>query len=244
MPISPLLLAAALQLPALAAEPPDLTGTWALEMAVVSAARVPVVGDVKSTSRTWILITVAPDGLGGLVQDHRVCAAEVKGGVVHTRLPARFIAAIPPKRYAVQLAPHGDGWSFAADTGTYAMGYDTACSATVPVEQSDPCVRDPDRDGLPGATIQAKAPAFPWVDVYIAQRMHPLLEGAVISVDRVEGAILLATMETRVLGASNRLFASSPQVTPMAGQSRFRMDRLADSSCSAVLAHFGAAAPM
>ncbi|MCK6505670.1 hypothetical protein L6R53_20115 [Myxococcota bacterium] len=239
-----LLLAAALAPLAIASTPPDLAGPWALEMAVVSAARVPVVGDVKSTSRTWILLEVGPDGAGGLVQDHRVCAAEVKGGLVHTRVPARFVAAIPPKRYPVRLLAQGTGWSFAADTGAYAMGFDTACSATVPVEQGDPCVRDADGDGIPGATIHAKAPAFPWVEVYIAQRMHPLLDGAVVSPDRVEGGIQLEVMDTRVLGASNRLFASSPTVTPLPAESRFQMERLSEASCEAVLAHFGAAAPL
>lgn len=228
----------------MAASPPSLLGAWALEMSVVSAARVPVVGDVKSTSRTWILIDARPQG-EGVQLDHKVCAAEVRGGLVHTRVPARFVSAVATKHYPVTLRAEGEGWRFDADTGPYTMGFDAACGAGVPTEAGDPCVRDADGDGNAGATIQAKAPAFPWVEVYIAQRMHPVLAGRMVGADRVEGGIELRAMETRVLGASNRLFASSPQVTPLPAESRFQMTRLGETAdCGAVLTHFGATAPL
>lgn len=219
---------------------PDISGPWALEIAAVNAAKVPVIGSVKSTSRTWILIDIMQDARGQ-VQDHRVCAAEVSGGLVKTRIPAGFVQAIAPKRYPIELGLDG---RYTADTLAYQMGFDTSCSKDPPTQADDPCVLDADGDGHPGGTIHAKAPAFPWVEVYVAQQVHPLLDGRVVSVDRIEGGVVLAEMNTQVLGASNRLFASSPTVRPLSEESTFQMARLSEGAgCAQVLAHYGADQP-
>lgn len=244
-----MLLALQLNLPALASEAtaPALSGAWGLEIAAVSAARVPVLGDLKSTSRTWILLELrdagGPAAGSTLDQRHRVCAAEVRGGLVRTRIPRAYVDAIVPKHYPAIVQQDGQGWLYDADTRPYQVGVRADCAA-VPTQADDPCVEDTDSDGKPGATVHAKAPAFPWVEVYVAQRAHPVLSGRVVDVDHVEGAVAFRALQTEVLGASNRLFASSPTVRPLDQESRFRMERLSGSGdCQEVLERFGADPP-
>lgn len=234
--------------PVARADAPDLTGTWGLEIDSVSATKVPVVGELKSTTRTFVLLELSRDQAAEdqvvFEQQHRVCAAEAKGGLVKTRVPKGYVAAVALKNYPAVLRPDGDGWSYDADTRLFSIGYDRACGQ-VPSDPADACVQDPDGDGKPGVTVHAKAPAFPWVEVYVAQQAHPVLKGRVVDGDSVAGGMALKAQTTHVLGASNSLFASSPSVRPLSEESTFRMERLAQGAgCAEVLSLFGGETPV
>ena len=88
---------------ALAQAPVDLEGTWGLRIAVVTANDVPIVGALKSTSRTWVRAVIRKQG-EGWVQDHRVCASAVSGGVVKSRLTPEYTRSVPFKSYPVALS--------------------------------------------------------------------------------------------------------------------------------------------
>lgn len=219
------------------AGPGALPGTWALEIAVVTESRVPVLGALRSTSRTWVRAVIT-DGPAGLVQDHVVCGVRIDAPVGRMEVPAAYVAAIPPRRYPVTVTPEGDAVRYDADTQLFRLGWDDRC-ATVPETPDAPCVVDADADGQPGATVHVSAPLLPWVDVYVAQQTHLVLHG-VAAPDRVEGRVEVRAVESRVLGASQRLFAGSPRSTPSEGASTFAMVRLPDdAACAAVLAAFG-----
>lgn len=217
------------------AAPGALPGTWALEIAVVTESRVPVLGALRSVSSTWVRAVVS-DGAEGLVQDHTVCAVRIDAPVGRMEVPAAYVAAIPLRRYPVAATPDGDGVRYDADTQRFRLGWDDRCAA-VPETPDAPCVVDADADGHPGATVRVSAPLLPWVDVYVAQQTHLVLHGRTVAPDRVEGRVEVRVVESRVLGASQRLFAGSPRSTPAPDASTFRMVRLPEGAgCDAVLA--------
>lgn len=215
--------------------PADLEGVWALRISVVTANEVPVVGSLRSTSRTWVRAVIRREG-DDWVQDHRVCASAVSGGVVKSRLPSAFTRSVPRKTYPVDLEPCAGALSYRADLAVYTAGFDPAC-AKVPSDPEDRCTIDFEGDGHPGATIEVKVPLFDWAQVYVAQKNHLVLEGRTDGPDRIEGQIEVLDLENRVLGASKRIFARDPKSDLIPGASRFTMVRLhEDDGCGAVVA--------
>ncbi|MCO4746206.1 MAG: hypothetical protein KC912_15520 [Proteobacteria bacterium] len=213
----------------------DLGGTWALHYDIVTKSKIPVVGSLKATSRTSVLVHLSRDDSGWL-QEHKVCGSALKGGFVKSRVPDTYTRSIPRKRYRPRVWEVEGELHYRADTGVFTAGFDASCAA-VPEDLHDPCAIDWDGDGLPGATIQAKAPLFPWVDVYVSQRNHIVLDGQLASSDRLEGLVSVQELVTHVLGASQPAFARSPESTVVAEETRFVMIRLgSDARCADVLA--------
>jgi hypothetical protein len=227
-------------LSALAQEPtptptPDLTGTWALQLRVVTASKIPVFGKIRSTGRTYILAENTADG-NGFSQRHTVCDAQVNGGLVKSRMPELYRRTVPVKNYAVQIAAPDGSAGYRADLGTFHTGFEGTCDV-VPSEASDACVTDWDADGHPGATIQVTAPLYSWGDVYVAQRNHLILDASTVSVDRVDGSITVVELVNHVLGASRSMFHRNPETEILADESGFTMIRVASGSlCDVVMA--------
>ncbi|MCA9567584.1 MAG: hypothetical protein KC656_07065 [Myxococcales bacterium] len=221
------------------AAPVDLLeGTWALEMHAVSAARVAVFGDVRSVTRTAVLVRVERDG-DGWVHDHRTCGSSIEGGpLVRTRIPAAYFDAVRPKRLAPSVEVDADTGTprYRVDLERFAGGWDPSACERVPSEADDPCVRDWDGDGKPGITIEVKAPLLPWAEVYVAQQTHPRLDGHLVSPDLIAGRLRVGELDNRVLGASSPLFHATPDVRSVDAASTFRMERVEDgASCADVL---------
>jgi len=214
---------------------PSLEGTWALEMRAVSASQVPVLGDVRSVTRTGVLVHLEPDG-DGWVQHHRPCGSSIDGGAfVKTRIPDAYFEQVQPKTLRPEVDDDG---RFVVDVQRFTGGWDPSTCDAVPTTTNDPCVRDWDDDGKPGITIEVKAPLIPWAEVYVAQKTHPFLEGHIVHDDLVEGAMTMLELDNRVLGASNRLFHGQPRTRSVNEASTFRMERLPDDArCSDVLEH-------
>lgn len=213
-------------------EPPDVSGTWRLDYWVVTRNKVPVIGKIKSSSAGWALARIVREE-EGWIQQHQVCGGAVHAGLVKSELPLAYLAHVPSKTYTIDLNTDSDHVAFHADTGSFQSGHDPACK--LPETADDPCVRDWDEDGQPGATILIKPPLFPWTEVYIAQKTHLVLSGRVRSPDLIEGRVQMRVMHTSVLGASNPMFAQSPEASIVAEESRFTMLRVADTATCAEL---------
>lgn len=215
------------------AEPPDLSGAWRLDYSVVTRNRVPVLGRIKSASMGWALAQVRYTD-GRWVQEHEVCGGTVRAGLVRSELPLAYLHHVPQKTYTIVIGAETDSLAFYADTGTFMSGHDPACDS-LPQSPDDPCARDWDEDGHPGATVRVKPPLFRWVDVYVAQKTHMVLHGEVKTDDHIEGYTQMQVMKTSVLGASNNLFAQTPAAVFVAEESRFTMTRVADTATCAEL---------
>ncbi len=217
------------------AVPFDLAGTWALEAAIASISKAPVIGEVRSVSRGRLLVTITADGQGWR-QHQEVCTFGMEGGSVlaRTTLPPAWVMAMPPRSYAVTLSADAEGWVYDADTGLELIGYDGS-RGPLPSRGDEPHVVDADGDGHPGATVLIEVPGFGVGQIYVANRGHSRLVGRAVSADRIEGNIVMVEMAQATLGASHKMFDFTPVTRPDPRRSTFAMWRVdADTSCSAL----------
>jgi hypothetical protein len=187
---------------------PDLSGTWLITYDVVTANQAPVIGAIRSTTTATLLLELKRDG-DGWIQEHRICSSNVSGGLVKTRVPEAYIEATGTKRYPVRVWEADGVTHYVADLGAFTTGFDPECGPH-PQDAEDPCITDWDGDGNPGATVHAKAPMFPWVEVYVAQNNQVVFTGTLHDNGNVEGSLEMKKLATTTVGASNRLFNCSP----------------------------------
>ncbi len=223
-----------------AAAPPDLAGTWRVEWVAANRVKVPILGTTTVLTRQVSLARVAAVD-GGFEQSHVACsiAAESDSSFTSTTFPPGFLRSLPTKRYPLQLVDTAEGWRLAADTGPLAIGFRAELASGLPTEVADPSVFDWDDDGAPGATVTVRAPLFGEVDVYVVQASRGLLDGRVVVQDGVatgvEGAFRLGDFAQHTIGASNRLFHTTPRATFVPEQSHLWMSRVADGATCADL---------
>jgi len=214
---------------------PDLAGSWALKTTSVVAAKVPVIGQLKSSSWSWMLIELERDGDGWRAH-HRVCESKTSGKVVKTVIPPEFVAAIPPKSYPVEIAEVDGKTTYVADTLPFTLGFDPAVCARPPETTESSCLIDVDGDGHPGVTIHVRPPLFPWIEIYLSQMSHLKMSGWVVNEDLIAGSIAVEDALTGVVGASRSMFARSPTTTVLNDESTFSMRRLpAGATCADVV---------
>lgn len=231
-------LAAAAQSP-----PPDLRGTWRMDLRIVSEAHVPVLGTTVIKSRTTFLVTV--DGEAGAPVVHTdPChlEAEPSRAIARTTIPRSFIEALPEKDFPAVLTATAEGWAMKADMKPQYLGYDAAASPKALPEDADhPAVRDLEGDGKPGGTIHLDAPVFGLIELYVVQRAHTVLDAKLTGADVFEGGATVRTFGQRTIGASNRLFAANADVTVNQSASGFRWARVPEgTTCAALVGGVGA----
>jgi hypothetical protein len=216
------------------APPPDPGGTWAVELTMVTAAKVPVLGSLDSvTVTTGRLRTV--DTSDGVAQQYEVCEVSVEdqGSIVTSSIPEAFVHALPSRIVNPTTWATTQGWGYSLDLGATHVGYDPALSGGRPTTDADhPATVDADGDGAPGATVLISIPMFSDVEIHITQGTRMALDGSWVDDDLITGQVLVTYLEQNVVGASNRLFARSPSVQPVHDRSTFTMVRVPDgASC-------------
>lgn len=212
------------------ASPPDLTGTWGMVQVAVSAARVPVFGEVKTAMNTWSLLQIRKEG-DGWIQRQEICGFQMQGRslLARTTVPPGYARTLPVRERPLRIWEEAGAWSYAVDLGNLPVGYDPS-RGDIPSSLQDPSVADTDRDGHPGATVQLTVALFGTADLFVAQKADVVLTGRILDPDRVEGTMLVRSVEQRVLDASNRLFIVNPRIRPVPGESHFRIQRLPEGS--------------
>lgn len=217
------------------AVPFELAGTWALETVITSTSKAPLIGEVRSASRSRLLVTVTPNG-AGWTQRQQVCTSVMEGGskLARTVLPAAWVSTMPARSYDVTLAADASGWLYNADTGLQLIGYDGA-RGPMPARGDAPNVVDSDRDGHPGATVRVEVPGFGAGEIYLAHRGHSRLVGRPVTADRIEGSVVVLEMSQATLGASHKVFDFSPETRPDPARSTFAMWRVTPGAdCTAL----------
>lgn len=212
------------------AEPPDLTGDWAITLSIVISAKIPVFGPTNITSTTTLLARI-----DGAQQSHITCRVEPTSPLrmVTTTIPDAFVRHIAEKHYAVRV---GEDGAYTADFGPQHIAYDPALSGGEPPSEADhPSVYDWEGDGRPGATIHLDAPLFGDSEVYITQLAHTRLVGRIVDVDTIAGGVDIIAMAQRSIGAKPSMFASNPEATPLPAESGFVMRRVAPGTTCADL---------
>lgn len=211
--------------------PLDLAGTWALEMVIATVSKAPVFGEVRSASRSRLLVTIAPDGEGGWTQRQKLCRTQMEGGtpLARTVLPDAWRVTMEDRSYPLDLVASGGSWLYRADTGVQVVGYDPE-RGDLPKRAAEPHVLDADRDGKPGATVLVEVPGFGRAEVYVATRGHSQLEGRLVAPDRIEGRVLLVEQRQATIGASHKVFDFTPENRPDPARSSFALWRVADGA--------------
>ena len=219
-------------------QPPDLSGTWKLELNGTNQVEIPVLGSNKVRSRQVMLVHIR--GNDPIIQRHRVCSLKVDSdrSVIHTIIPDPWVAALPRKEYPIEIKQREDGtWSYRADLLPLRIGYDPNVTGDeLPQDIDSPGVIDWDGDGKPAATVYLEMNLFGDVEVYLVQAANTILEGTMTDDRHIDGQMLLAELRQRTIGASNRLFISNPDVKPYPPESTFKLSRVSDgSSCEDLL---------
>lgn len=213
-----------LLVPLAAAAPPDLSGTWQVELTLVSATDLPVIGAVRSTTESVLWATVTGDRVSW-----STCSVRIRGATNRARtvVPQAFVRSVPVRAGAMDLVQGPAGWMFTLDMGRFDLGFQ---GPRVPDDAADPAVRDFDGDGQPGATIVIEAPILQRAEVYVVQRAHTLLAGTVDE-EGVHGGVITLELHQRTLGASHWALDASPTIRPLDTESAFRMVRTDATGC-------------
>ena len=219
-------------------DPSQLVGTYHMLFHLVTEAKIPVLGTKEMVAEKDLLVTIRQEG-DKLVQHHTSCRVIAAGrqGLIGTRFPEGFVEALPLKTYELVLEQKEGRWSYRADLGHELIGVQPDYVGALPSDPTDPNVFDGDHDGKPGVTVQAVVPIFGAVDIYFLQRAHTVLEGQVLGVDSIAGVARVLDLDQRNLGASNKWFARTPNLRPIAAGSTFKLTRISDiTTCAALLA--------
>lgn len=220
---------------------PALDGTWAQMLVTTTTSRVPVLGEVRSTTSALLLMHVSQDG-HDLSITRQVCAIDVNTGasVVRTEVPSAFVRAIPVSRERARILETSTGhtlagWRFSEQVGLRGL----SASETMP-DAGDERYVDTDNDGNPGVTVRVRGLVSG--EVYVAQRAITELRATRVTADAIDGEVDW-TAEQVVLGASNRLLRNeNPETAPAPGYAGnyFRTLRVADSAtCSSLQSDSG-----
>lgn len=201
-------------------------GLYRLRTEVVTTSQVPLFGKTSVVTRTDALLELEGSA-GELTARQQTCDIQVESSSrAATVIPADFVSALPPLVYSVAIGAE----EFSLDGGLQLVGLSSA-EVELPDSGRDPDVRDTDRDGHPGATIQLQVPLFGKIDVYVVQRTETRLVGA-LSGSGAQGSVEILSLEQRTIGASNPLFNATPRLTPVKGESRFWLEPVQpEASC-------------
>jgi hypothetical protein len=234
--------------PDAAAEPTDLTGTWAQRQVTVSNVDVPVVGTTRTPTVSLLLVEATPADAPGAFDLHLTTCGITMGSdadPARTVVPDAFVSALPE---VDRRAVIGDDGTYTVDWLTQVHGARLTDpeNDALPTSADDPRVIDQDEDGRPGLTVRVTG----LVDgeVYVAQRGRDRMVGRLAD-GRVDGLVEW-TSEQAVLDAEVELLRtpvpSRPEPDPAAHV--FGLRRLpAGATCADVVvsapALFGPDAP-
>ena len=192
---------------------PDVRGAWAQEQLTTSVSKIPIVGEVTSTTRALLLLQIEQRG-AQLTVHERICDVEITSTAsrVRTIVPRAFQRASSGVTRPARLVRQGGQVHLVQPPKLQVLGarLSKPRHEALPTEPDDPRVVDGDGDGEPGLTVLVRGVIDG--EIYVAQRGWNELLG-VVEPGRIDGTVRWAT-EQVVLGASRMLLDSSPNSHP------------------------------
>lgn len=210
------------------AELPDVSGIWNVEVATVGIAKIPVVGEIRTTTRSGLSVRIIQNGdqleLVGTTEYIRI---ESSSSVVRTIIPDAFVRSIPEMRRKGHLRRTGRGYQMFFPQHWEVTGANLSDPAreSLPTSSSDRRVIDQDGDGHPGVTVKVEGVVSG--DIYVIQRGWDEWTIDVPSGENKEslrGSIRWG-MEQVILDATSRLLKRPPETRPDHNQSTLRFHR-------------------
>ncbi|MEZ4367679.1 MAG: hypothetical protein R2939_15595 [Kofleriaceae bacterium] len=204
----------------------DPVGTWAARRVLRTVAPAPVGGPATTITATLTVLTIAADGDGLAVTDDPCEVRMASSSALATpSLVPGYAAGLPTATRAGAIT---DG-ALVVPLGLDVVGAALAQPASdpLPTTTDAPTVIDADADGQPGLTVRVAVTGLGVEEVYVVQRTEFTLRSTSLADDRIGGALEIARFEQRTIGASNPLFADSPEITLDRPGSRFDLVRQA-----------------
>ena len=188
---------------------PDLSGTWAQVQVTTGVSKLPVIGTVKSVTTALILLEIKQDG-GKLTLEEKICDIRVTSDVerVKTIVPRKFTQAASGQTRKGRVWMDTGQVRYMQEKHVVVLGAKLAKPSkdALPDDVDDSRVRDQDRDGNPGMTVNVKGIVNG--DIYLVQRGWNKLDGN-MSGDRIDGFVRWDS-EQKVLDSTHVLLGDSP----------------------------------
>lgn len=213
----------------------DLSGQWVLVQKNVTVTDVPVVGEIRSTTRSVVLYDLRHEG-EHLRGKGKLCEIDIDSGstMVSTVLPAAFRRALEPPTLNARLKREGAQLRLMQPRTWSVVGarLDDVVKDTLPTSASDPRVFDHDRDGHPGVTVRVEG--IVTGDIYVVQRSWSELEGLMRGEEGFKGYVRFG-QEQVVLGATKRMLRNPLAARPDLNRSVFQLKRVEEgATCASV----------
>lgn len=209
-----------------AADAPDLSGTWTMELSVATKVVLPVIGGLANWTNSSLLVDVRKEG-DQWVQSHRTCAVVMGSSpaLARTVVPEAFIAALPTRSYPLSLMAEGENWTSLADPGPLAVGFDPRVGP-MPTSPDASSIQDFDGDGHPGASVDVSVPMVSLEGkVWVVQNGHTVFRGESVSSSEISGRAVVLRLDQYTLGATHPWLVSNPRIVLVPEKSRFVMRR-------------------
>ena len=210
-----------------AAEPPDLSGSWTMELSVATKVVLPVIGGLSNWTNSSLLVEIRKEG-DQWVQSHRTCAVVMGSSpaLARTVVPTAFIASLPTRSYPLSLKAEGEGWTSLADPGPLAVGFDPRVGP-MPTSLDAAAIRDFEGDGQPGASVEVEVPMVSLQgQVWVVQNGHTVFRGESVSSQEISGRAVVLRLDQYTLGATHPWLVSNPKIVVVPEKSRFVMHRV------------------
>ncbi len=230
--LAPIATALALATPATAATPsssqsgldyPDVQGTWAMKLVEVSKSKAPLIGDVTSSTITYLKVNMT-QSQSQVRMTETACDVRVNSdqGAVTTHIPDRFVAHMNPVVRTATLQGQNGVWTLNAPKTYQYYGLRPSIGETAPLPHSasNKYVYDQDEDGHPGMTIRLSGLLSG--QIYMIQRTWDELQGKLYKSGQWAGPVDWKTDQI-VLQKTGRVFGEMSPSTPMPNKSYFQL---------------------
>lgn len=215
--------------PMSAVEWPDVSGEWRLDVVSVAQSRIPVVGEVQTTTRSVLKVRLEQRGsqveLVGTTESIQV---ESSTSMVRTIIPERFVRSVKEVRRRGELRRSGDGYELFFPRHWEVQGARLSDPAreALPQEPGDRRVYDQDGDGNPGVTVRVEGVVSG--SLYVVQRGWDEWRFTIPGDGEFEEArgTLVWDMEQVILGATSRFLRKQPETRPDRSRSYVQIRRL------------------
>ncbi len=203
----------------------SLSGVYIYFQKTTSVTKMPVLADVVATTRAVSIQTLSEEG-EWLKGTGTLCDVQIRSSskLVKTILPAAFRTALPAVVTNARLTKQGGTIHFEQPPQTLVLGANLKNdeSDALPTSPSDPRVRDDDKDGKPGVTVQIEGIVSG--EIYLVQRSTSRLSGHATP-GGFHGEIEF-TNDQEILNATTSVLKRNPSAKPDPSRSGFILQKV------------------
>lgn len=203
----------------------SLSGAYIYFQKTTSVTKMPVLSDVVATTRAVSIQTLVHEG-DWLRGSGTLCDVQIRSSsnLVKTILPPAFRTAIPSIVTNAHLTQDGGTVKFEQPAQTLVLGASLKddVSDPLPTKRNDPRVRDDDKDGKPGVTVEVQGIVSG--EIYLVQRSTSRLSGHATP-GGFHGRIDFSN-DQEILDATTAVLKRSPEAKPDPSRSEFILQRI------------------